>query len=160
MTPSPTESPTPTPIEPHASAPALWSIAGAGLVVLALFLVQVLTCVGLKSHCKEMNKSIQESAGLLFRTIPFWFAQATLAGGLISVCLFFRYETMWGIVRIYAAFVLWCVVLAWFVAFQTEPVSDRIFCCCAYPPAAVRPQPVVCVVVWLTMPLRWLLGRH
>lgn len=52
--------------------------------------------------------------------------------GLFVTISVYSYDMMWGIVSIFAGFVLWFLVLAWFVAFQTDTpatASLNIFCC-------------------------------
>lgn len=52
--------------------------------------------------------------------------------GLFVTISVFSYDMLWGIVSICAGFVLWFLVLAWFVAFQTDTpatASLNVVCC-------------------------------
>lgn len=130
-TPSPTTSLTSAPTERPASKTPLWSKIAAGLAGFVLLAVLVQTWVALKNHCRTANKSIRESLEDLLTRGSFWGAMVALLGLFVTISVF-RYDLLWGVVSIFAGFVLWCLVLAWFVAFQTDTpatASLNVFCC-------------------------------
>ncbi|CAM9875575.1 unnamed protein product, partial [Ectocarpus sp. 13 AM-2016] len=106
------------------------SIAAASVVGSFLLVVLVLTCAGLKSHCDEKRKSIRRSLEALFARGSFWGAMFVLFGLLIALNIY-NYSSPWAAVIIFATFVTWFEVVAWFVAFQTgTPATVSLDCPC------------------------------
>lgn len=88
-----------------------------------MFTVLVVAGIGVKIHfAGAVDKTLRRSFRDLFVSGPFWGAMVVLFGLFVTLNVF-SYATMWGIVRICAGFVLWCLVLAWFLVFKTYPVT-------------------------------------